>query len=602
MSAEQSSQSDLSSAAYSRLRRATETHREELVVRLAGEVGLRPAEITRIRPQHVTTHEDGRVEHYFLRVPDGDGDTDRFAYLPADVEHDLRQYARTAGVADDQRLVSVTPRRVQMLVTEVGERASARTGDERLRDVSSRTLRRYFALRLLDEEGVDARTVKTVGGWERLSSLDPFVDDAGRSAIAAAFSDTSLATRRPDGDAGGEPGPRFAAALDRLQALADELAGASTRAEIERRACEALTAGDPYEAAGVVRETGDTIDLVSLVGAGEGVFDPGTDAGVDAVLRSGDVNATDDVSADPAFADWRTVAEEAGFRAAVVVPVDDGETTYGALCVGVDADDVSEHEQQLLARAGRCVGRAITIAQQRRLLLSDTVLEVAVETTSEASLFAAVAAAHDCELELDGLVPGVDQSLIYFLRLSGAPADAVLSWLTDHEDVSDGRLVQDYGDEVLLEVVVTGLDVAKAVTEYGASVREMTATPSGQRVVGDISANADVRALVAELADDFSDVELVSKRERSQASESPAGFRASLNESLTAKQAAVLRAAYHAGYFEWPRGTTAEELADAIGVTSPTLHNHLRRAQQKLLSAFLADEDVALGGTEWPDD
>jgi len=52
----------------------------------------------------------------------------------------------------------------------------------------------------------------------------------------------------------------------------------------------------------------------------------------------------------------------------------------------------------------------------------------------------------------------------------------------------------------------------------------------------------------------------------------------------------VLQAAYHSGYFEWPRGTTAEELADSLSVSAPTLHNHLRKAQQKLLTAFFADE------------
>ena len=52
----------------------------------------------------------------------------------------------------------------------------------------------------------------------------------------------------------------------------------------------------------------------------------------------------------------------------------------------------------------------------------------------------------------------------------------------------------------------------------------------------------------------------------------------------------MLQAAYHSGYFEWPRGTTAEELADSLGVSAPTLHNHLRKAQGKLLTAFFAEE------------
>jgi predicted DNA binding protein len=52
---------------------------------------------------------------------------------------------------------------------------------------------------------------------------------------------------------------------------------------------------------------------------------------------------------------------------------------------------------------------------------------------------------------------------------------------------------------------------------------------------------------------------------------------------LTDRQHAALRAAYFGGYFDWPRGSTAEEVADAMGVSSPTLHNHLRKGQRELL-------------------
>jgi len=38
-------------------------------------------------------------------------------------------------------------------------------------------------------------------------------------------------------------------------------------------------------------------------------------------------------------------------------------------------------------------------------------------------------------------------------------------------------------------------------------------------------------------------------------------------------------------------GSTAEELADSIGVSSPTLHNHLRKAQQKLLTAYFDEAE-----------
>ncbi|MFC7027627.1 helix-turn-helix domain-containing protein [Halomicroarcula sp. GCM10025710] len=47
---------------------------------------------------------------------------------------------------------------------------------------------------------------------------------------------------------------------------------------------------------------------------------------------------------------------------------------------------------------------------------------------------------------------------------------------------------------------------------------------------------------------------------------------------MTDRQAEILRAAYLAGYYAWPRDTTAEELAESLDISSPTLHQHLRRA------------------------
>ena len=112
------------------------------------------------------------------------------------------------------------------------------------------------------------------------------------------------------------------------------------------------------------------------------------------------------------------------------------------------------------------------------------------------------------------------------------------------------------------------------------------------RLVAEFAPNVDVRTLVEALNGQYPGIELRSKREVTPTEQSPTGFRESMDDRLTEKQQSVLRAAYHAGYFEWPRGSTAEELADSMDVSSPTLHNHLRRAQQKLLSAFFDEQEA----------
>jgi predicted DNA binding protein len=579
-------------SSYRQLRRATETFRAELVVRLVGEVGLRPAEIARVRPDDVDTYDRDGTDHYFLAVPDEDGETVRRAYLPPDVEHDLRQFARANDVADGERLVPVSPRRVQMLVAETGERAADRTGDERFRAVSSRTLRRFFARRLLAEEGVDPHVVTTVGGWRSVESVERFLPDLDRGDVAAAFERTSLVEGvdgAPAGVAAVES--RFDAAFERIRAAADALSSASTRGGIERRACDRLVDGDPYTVAWIGEQRGDSVGVAAQAGPGAVELDglSPDDGAVGEALARDEVRTTDDVQSDPAFTAWRDHADATGYRAAAVVPVGDGESSDSVLGIGTTAP-ATDRERALLSDLGRRIGQAITVAEQRKLLLADTVVELTVESGDPDSFFVRLSAEHDCAVTLDGVVPGEAGALVYFVTLAGASAEQVLSWVTDRAAVDDARLVRDYGEESLLELVVSGRDVATTLVEHGATVGEMEATGGTERVVGQVSAETDVRQLVTAVRDAFPETKLLTKRERDRPAETPTAFRASLRDSLTEKQSAVLQAAYHAGYFEWPRGSTAEELADAIGITSPTLHNHLRRAQQKLLTAFFTDD------------
>lgn len=71
----------------------------------------------------------------------------------------------------------------------------------------------------------------------------------------------------------------------------------------------------------------------------------------------------------------------------------------------------------------------------------------------------------------------------------------------------------------------------------------------------------------------------------------PGGVRASvpladLTSDLTERQIEVLRAAIDAGYYEQPRRTNLDELGDMFDIAPSTLREHLRKAEQRLLSRF----------------
>ena len=58
-------------------------------------------------------------------------------------------------------------------------------------------------------------------------------------------------------------------------------------------------------------------------------------------------------------------------------------------------------------------------------------------------------------------------------------------------------------------------------------------------------------------------------------------------DSLTDRQYEVLGAAYEHGYFEFPRGGNAEDVAESLGIAVPTFTEHLAAAQRNLLEELL---------------
>ena len=53
----------------------------------------------------------------------------------------------------------------------------------------------------------------------------------------------------------------------------------------------------------------------------------------------------------------------------------------------------------------------------------------------------------------------------------------------------------------------------------------------------------------------------------------------------------ALRAAVEAGYYESPRATTLDEIADRVGIPRSTFSYRLRNAESRLARAYVAADD-----------
>jgi predicted DNA binding protein len=95
-----------------------------------------------------------------------------------------------------------------------------------------------------------------------------------------------------------------------------------------------------------------------------------------------------------------------------------------------------------------------------------------------------------------------------------------------------------------------------------------------------------LRGVITALRERYRDV-AVERLLRSDGDRSEASLVFVDRSELTDRQRESLRTAHRMGYFEYPREANAGEVADELGIATPTFTEHLTAAQRKLLSSIL---------------
>jgi len=242
----------------------------------------------------------------------------------------------------------------------------------------------------------------------------------------------------------------------------------------------------------------------------------------------------------------------------------------------------ADTEQAVLSELGETIGYAIAAAERRRALVSDTVVEVELAFAHPGPYFLRLAAESDQQLDLEGVVEEPD-GVAEFFELSGdvgAVTDATSTTAGDVTVVS----TSDQGGVVRIDPAEPS--IAALVAHYGGVLKEASADAEGGTACMELPRGADVRTVVEAIARAYDDVQLLAQRERDRTGSRGLEFRDSFDQALTDRQRQVIETAYHAGFFGWPREASAEEVAESLEIAPPTFHEHLRRAEEKLLAAY----------------
>lgn len=362
-----------------------------------------------------------------------------------------------------------------------------------------------------------------------------------------------------------------------LRSVNQALVSSSTIAELQRDVVETLATPGLYDE--VWFSTSSTTEPSVRMGihdAQPSAVEPGSELPMSEANETVDSFESDlpDSSKSAPDGEWTTVA--------IVY----GQTVYGAIALHTDRDSgFGERELDVLDELGETIGHALTAIERTQLLVSDTRIEIDIQSTDPDALLVTLSDTTDTEWTLDGLIPARGGKLTAYL--STEQNDVGLDEADAHPGITDVRQLST-DDGTALEVQASYGTLAHPLVEYGTNVRTATATEGRCQLTVEVSPDTSIRGVVERVQDEFPQTELLAKRESE-----PTDNDAMQSETeITERQREALEAAFRAGYFDWPRESTAEEVAASLDISSATLHGHLRKAENRLMTTFFEDSSA----------
>ncbi|MEF8894488.1 PAS domain S-box protein [Halodesulfurarchaeum sp.] len=387
-----------------------------------------------------------------------------------------------------------------------------------------------------------------------------------------------------------------------------DLIRSGSRNVIEQTVCSQLAGSDLYEFAWTSEQSigGEQLTPRSAAGGDRGLLDAvGTDADNGEVtfdpaaeaIRTGQTIIPEKSIGGPGDA-----AIESGFESTAAIPLHHEGTVYGVLVVHTEREDAfSERELEGFDILGRTVGFIINAVRSHRLLFTDAVVDLEFLIPGPDSILGPVAEGLDCELTLTGHVARGSRWVLYVDVDGATPKDAVGA-LSSDSSVERARVIRASDDEGRIELVVTPGSLLHTINHAGGTLRTAVADRRKTHFTVEAPAEADVRAIVERIQTEYPAADLLAQRERSKEATTP-GRPDGVLGNLTDRQRESLETAYRAGYYDWPRRSTATDVAESLGIASSTLHGHLRKAEGIVLSTVFEQENNSRGeaGATTPD-
>ncbi|WP_396611558.1 GAF domain-containing protein [Haloferax sp. S1W] len=288
-----------------------------------------------------------------------------------------------------------------------------------------------------------------------------------------------------------------------------------------------------------------------------------------------------DVLDDPAWGSHRGDALTYGFRSLAVIPAVADDRVEALFVVhGTTTDAFTDSDRVLLEELGDTVAYAVAATGRGGAMLTERRAEVEVKLGSDRLSFTRLARRVGHEVTLTGVIPQSDGSLIAFVTSDAEPT-ALVAAGTDVATAVRPLSSADTGG--LFELRLPREALFETLYASEARLRELRSDGHQTMLTVDVPERIHVRSFVEALEADYPGTTLLSRRTKTKQAESPTTFASMIRDEWTDRQYEAIRAAHLAGFYEWPRRSTAEALAETLDISPPTFQYHLRAAERKVV-------------------
>ncbi|WP_435362180.1 bacterio-opsin activator domain-containing protein [Haloarchaeobius sp. DFWS5] len=397
--------------------------------------------------------------------------------------------------------------------------------------------------------------------------------------------------------------------LDRINRLNHVLRGVvraalyeNSREDIEATVCETLVDTGSFAFVWAGRCDGTTGDLVPAASAGDG-------RGLLDVIRGDDgetndraaleANETGERQVYNSLVDsdtdgpWRQQSLQRGFRSSASVPLHHQGIDYGTLTLYDDTPDVFDDVTvAVLDEVGSLVAFALSALERKEALVSEQSVALDFRISDLGEPHVGFIPPGYGRLELQNVVQRQDGRYHVFLTVSAEDDDdALCTSIRETDPVDEVHVVSADDETTLVEVTLSEATVVTTLVERGARIEHLVLTDDEATLRLRMARNADLRAVSRLLDDEFGTTELRGREERDEPVLTRETFENDILTELTPRQVEVIETAYNSGFFEWPRQSSGEDVADILDVSQPTVTRHIRAGERTVFEALFGGDE-----------